>query len=112
VRVAGVLRGLVTPREIPRFIRTNDVSLDAMTPQLLTLELEQRVPGGRVPVFFSPGRYDHHTGSAIAARYFESLHAPYKRLIWFEHSAHNPPFEEPVRFDETLTRVLVDIDIE
>ena len=112
VVVAGVLRGLVTPWEIPRLIHANNVSLDAMTPELLTLDLSQTVPSVRVPVFFFLGRYDHHIGSAIAARYFESLQAPYKRLIWFEHSAHNVPFEEPARFDDTVTRELGDIGIE
>ncbi len=112
VLVAGVLHGLVTPWELPRFIHANEVSLDAMTPELLTLDLAQRVPRVKVPVIFFLGRYDHHIGSAIAASYFESLHPPHKRLIWFEHSAHNPPFEEPARFDETVTRVLGDIDIE
>jgi len=112
VLVAGVLRGLVTPWEIPRLIHANDVSLDAMTPELLTLDLRQTVPSVRVPVFFFLGRYDHHIGSAIAARYFESLQAAYKRLIWFEHSAHNVPFEEPARFDDTVTRELGEIGIE
>jgi len=90
----------------------NDVWLEAMTPELLTLDLRQAVPSVRVPVFFFLGRYDHRIGSAIAARYFESLEAPYKRLIWFEHSAYNVPFEEPARFDDTVTRELGDIGIE
>lgn len=30
------------------------------------------------------------------------MHAPSKKLIWFERSAHNVPFEEPERFDATL----------
>jgi len=112
VLVVGVLRELVTPWEIPRLIHANDVSLDAMTPELLALDLRQAVPSVRVPVLFFLGRYDHHIGSAIAARYFESLEAPCKRLIWFEHSAHNVPFEEPARFDDTVTRELGDIGIE
>jgi proline iminopeptidase len=111
VLAASVLRGLVTPWEIPRFIHANDVSLDAMTPALLTLDLARTVPSLQVPVFFFLGRYDHHVGSAIAARYFDVLHAPYRRLVWFDHSAHNPPFEEPARFDATVTRTLQGIGV-
>ncbi|QEA39636.1 alpha/beta hydrolase [Pistricoccus aurantiacus] len=110
VLVTGVLRGLVTPWEISRFIRANQVSLKAMTPELLTLDLTRSVPRIEVPVFFLLGRYDHHAGSAIAARYFKALEAPEKRLIWFGHSAHNPPFEEPRRFDKTLERLARTLD--
>jgi pimeloyl-ACP methyl ester carboxylesterase len=35
-------------------------------------------------------------------RRFAKIHAPYRRLIWFEHSAHNPPFEEPEKFNTVL----------
>jgi proline iminopeptidase len=39
------------------------------------------------------------SGQAVsAAAYFETIDAPAKRLIWFEHSAHNPPFAEPDAF--------------
>ncbi|MGC3873957.1 alpha/beta hydrolase [Halomonas sp. GXIMD04776] len=110
VLVAGVFRRLVTPWEIPRFLRANRVSLDAMTPELLTLDLTRSVPRIAVPVFFLLGRYDHHAGSAIAAHYFKVLEAPEKRLIWFEHSAHNPPFEEPARLDKVIERLARTLD--
>jgi hypothetical protein len=109
--VAGVLRGLVAPWEIPRFIHANDVSLDAMTPALPSLDFARTMPSLQVPVFFFLGRYDHHVGSAIAARYFDVPHAPYRRLVWFDHSAHNPSFEEPARFGAAVTRTLQEIGV-
>lgn len=48
--------------------------------------------------------YDWHIPSVLAARYFQIIDAPCKRLIWFEQSAHNPPFEEPEKF----VRVMLD----
>jgi proline iminopeptidase len=42
----------------------------------------------------------------LAAPYFDRIEAPQKRLIWFEQSAHNPPFEEPYAFNRTLVDVL------
>jgi proline iminopeptidase len=48
------------------------------------------------------GRYDRHVSAALAEQYFKKIKAPYKRLIWFEQSAHNPPFEEPIEFDKIL----------
>jgi hypothetical protein len=30
------------------------------------------------------------------------LSAPSKRLLWFEESAHEPPFEEPAKFNAAM----------
>ena len=43
--------------------------------------------------------------------YFEILRAPVKRLIWFENSAHNVPFEEPELFNQTVVSALQSIGI-
>jgi len=40
--------------------------------------------------------------AVLAKKYFHALSAPHKELIWFEQSAHNPPFEEPEKFDRVL----------
>jgi proline iminopeptidase len=111
VMVEGVARGLVTPWEIPRFIRGNNISLDAMNDELLALDLSRSVPSVQVPVFFFLGRYDRHAEAALAAAYFEALRAPVKKLIWFENSAHNIPFEEPDRFDAEVVGALQSIGI-
>ena len=54
VMTSGILRGLVTPWEIPRFIRGNNVSLEAMHDELLELDLSHSVTrrrrsGGLLP---------------------------------------------------------------
>ena len=102
----GVLGGLVTPGEIPRMIRANEVSLAAMHDELQTLDLRESVPSLAVPVVFMLGRHDRHVDARIAAAWYETLRAPSKRLIWFERSAHNVPFEEPERFNEEVVAVL------
>lgn len=71
-------------------------------PQLAGVDLEAQVPRLEVPVWFLLGREDYVTPSEIAARYFEKLEAPSKTLLWFEHSGHSPPFEEPDRFNAIL----------
>jgi len=71
-------------------------------PQLAGLNLEAQVPRLEVPVWFLLGREDHVTPSEIAVRYFDKLEAPRKTLLWFEHSGHSPPFEEPGRFNAIL----------
>jgi ubiquinone/menaquinone biosynthesis C-methylase UbiE len=44
----------------------------------------------------------------VKAEYLDQLKARLKRkqLIWFEHSAHNIPFEEPEVFNETVVSVI------
>jgi pimeloyl-ACP methyl ester carboxylesterase len=104
--VSGILGGLVTPWEIPRLIRGNDVSLAAMHAELQELDLARSVPAVDVPVVFLLGRHDRHVDARLAAAYLEALAAPSKRLVWFERSAHNVPFEEPERFGETVVSEL------
>jgi pimeloyl-ACP methyl ester carboxylesterase len=58
-----------------------------------------------VPVFFFLGRWDFNTPSQLAAEYLDRLDAPLKGLVWFEHSAHFPFFEEPDRFHKEMVRV-------
>jgi pimeloyl-ACP methyl ester carboxylesterase len=55
-----------------------------------------------VPVFFLLGRHDWQMPASVAAAYFDTVEAPCKRLVWFEDSAHYPPFEEPQKFERVL----------
>ena len=55
-----------------------------------------------VPVFFFLGRHDRLMPASLAAAYFDTIDAPCKRLVWFEHSAHYLPFEEPEKFERVL----------
>jgi pimeloyl-ACP methyl ester carboxylesterase len=102
----GTVFGYAAPWEIPRFIRANEISLEAMNRELLALDLTRSVPRVDVPVFFFLGRHDRQVDSRLAAAYFEALEAPRKQLVWFEHSAHNPPFEEAEAFNAAIIRAL------
>jgi len=104
--VRGTLYGYAAPWEVPAFIRANRVSLEAMNAELLALDLTRSVTRVDVPVFFFLGRYDRQVDSRLAAAYFEQLEAPRKALVWFEHSAHNVPFEEPDAFCAAVVTAL------
>ena len=60
--------------------------------------LAENVHSAAIPIFFFLGRHDYNEPSALAAEYLDSLKCPYKRLVWFEHSAHFPFYEEPEKF--------------
>lgn len=102
VIMKAMATGLVTPWELISIHRGIHATVDTMLPELLRLDLEQAVPRVEIPVAFILGRYDKQVDSTIAARYFDTLQAPRKNLIWFDESAHNIPFEEPETFNRTI----------
>ncbi|MEP7380570.1 MAG: alpha/beta hydrolase [Gemmatimonadota bacterium] len=70
---------------------------------LFTVDLRQ-YQRFAVPIIVLQGRYDLYTPYAIARGWVATLHAPTKRFVTFERSAHYPMLEEPGRFLMTLVR--------
>jgi proline iminopeptidase len=48
-----------------------------------------------LPVFIFQGRHDRGTSAALAGKWFSTVKAPVKKLVWFEDSAHMVYEEEP-----------------
>lgn len=48
-----------------------------------------------IPVVMFMGRHDYTTPSEPTAAWLARVQAPYKQAVWFEHSAHMMPWEEP-----------------
>ena len=88
--------------DLVKFGRGNAFSLKHLHEEGSKFDFPARVDALEVPVFFLLGRHDWNTPSVLAADYFEQIEAPRKELVWFEGSAHNPPFEEPERFNRVL----------
>ncbi|AGC77938.1 pimeloyl-ACP methyl ester carboxylesterase [Nonlabens dokdonensis] len=59
-----------------------------------------------IPVFFMAGRHDWNLPGVVAERYLKSLKAPQKEYIWFEQSGHEPPEEEPDKFNKTIIKIV------
>lgn len=59
-----------------------------------------------IPVIFMAGRHDWNLPGVVAERYLKSLKAPQKEYIWFEQSGHEPPEEEPDRFNKTIIEIV------
>ena len=87
-------------------LRGMQFSQNTMWAEVSLLDLTSAVPALPMPVFFVLGRHDHVIAAETSAAYFEILKAPSKRLIWFEESAHEPPFEEPSKFNRTMVEVV------
>jgi len=70
------------------------------------LELTTQLPKLDVPLFILQGDEDLTTRPEITKAYFESVRAPQKELIWFEHTGHNLPGAAPTQMQEHILSVL------
>jgi len=89
--------------DLPNILRGTLFSTYAMWAEVSALNLTKAAPLLQMPVFFFLGRHDHLVAPETSVAYFNMLSAPSKRLIWFEESAHEPPFEEPAKFNLAMT---------
>jgi murein DD-endopeptidase MepM/ murein hydrolase activator NlpD len=57
-----------------------------------------------LPVYFFVGKYDHITTykNNVIEAYYQKIDAPFKRIIYFNQSAHYPNIEEPKKFQKEL----------
>lgn len=86
-------------------------SLKLLWPELLDVDLFTSAPEFAIPVFFMEGRHDREVPSEVAARYFDSISAPSKELIWFEESAHMPNSEERERFNQIMLEKVLPVAV-
>jgi pimeloyl-ACP methyl ester carboxylesterase len=91
-----------SPAAALRTVRGVTASQAALLPLLASTDLVTTVPRLDVPIILVQGRLDQVTPAAAAQRYYDALAAPSKQLVWFEHSAHTPQYDEPARFRDVL----------
>ena len=63
-----------------------------------------------IPILVFDGRLDMNTPAELVEDWFSKIEAPYKELIWFENSGHNPMSDEPVKFKTLLREKLSQFD--
>ena len=82
------------------------LSLSTLEDEQNAVKLIRDVPEMKVPVYFCCGRRDYNTPFELVMEYADKLKAPQKRVVWFEHSAHLPNFEQPEQFAEFCKSLL------
>jgi pimeloyl-ACP methyl ester carboxylesterase len=90
------------------FFKGNKRSLEMMWKELTKIDFSNMLDF-EIPIFFCAGRMDYNTPSVLVEEYFQRITAPKKELVWFEHSAHCPPFEEYEKFNDLLCRIKNDL---
>jgi len=90
-------------RDLSLVFEAADYSVGKLLGQILTLD-ESKVERLDCPLILLLGRHDHNVSASLAAAWFQQVHAPSKRLVWFEHSAHEVMIEEPGKTLVSLVR--------
>jgi pimeloyl-ACP methyl ester carboxylesterase len=91
--------------DVIRTVRGISASRAALLPELATTDLVRTMPRLDVPIVMAQGRLDRVAPGDAAQRFYDSLTAPSKQLVWFECSAHTPHHEEPAKFRDLLMSV-------
>lgn len=78
------------------------VCLTQMWPTIVHYDFIRDCGPFAMPYYIFQGRLDQNTPSSLIQAYYDSIEAPDKELIWFEHSAHGPLGEEPEKFKALL----------
>lgn len=72
----------------------NLFTLGRILPEFLEVDFTH-IRSLKIPVLMFMGRHDYTTPSVPTERWLQQLKAPFKRGVWFEHSSHMIPWEEP-----------------
>lgn len=70
------------------------------------INLFERSPELRCPVYFFVGQKDRQASSTISEAYFRLVRAEKKELIWFTNSGHSLNLTEPIKFQESIVGLL------
>ena len=100
---------LLSPEYSPSQVKDIDkgsmLTLGRVLPEFLEVDFSnvKRFP---IPVVMFLGRHDYTTPAAPTVGWMEKVNAPYKRIVWFERSAHMVPWEEPGKTLVSLIEVV------
>jgi pimeloyl-ACP methyl ester carboxylesterase len=119
-RFVGIVRGMSLWRftritlggpeasifDLPNILRSQLITPKVMWQELIGVNLIKTAPALQMPIFFFLGRHDHVVVPKTSAAYFDILSAPSKTLVWFEESGHEPPAEEPAKFNSLMVELV------
>ncbi|QOR67964.1 alpha/beta hydrolase [Cytobacillus suaedae] len=88
------------------FVKGSLFSVKHLHQELLQVDLGKLVTKVDIPIYFFIGKHDYACPFELSEQYFDILQAPSKELLYFEHSAHMPHYEETERYYDLLLYVL------
>lgn len=78
------------------------VCLSRMWPTIVHYDFIRDCGPFQMPYYIFQGRLDRNTPASLVQGFYDSIIAPDKDLVWFEHSAHGPMGEEPEKFKKLM----------
>jgi pimeloyl-ACP methyl ester carboxylesterase len=99
--------GEYSPADILGIFRGYKLVLSTMWPILTDYDFPTQCSTFRMPFYIFHGRLDQNTPAELVQGFYDLVSAPDKDLVWFEHSAHSPLAEEPVKFKSLLREKLL-----
>jgi len=91
--------------DVIRTVRGVTITQAALLPELAGTDLVHTMPRLDIPIVMAQGRLDQVAPAEPAQRFYDTLTAPGKQLVWFEKSAHTPQYDEPAKFRDLLMTV-------
>lgn len=88
--------------DVIRSVRGVRAAQAALLPELAATDLVHTMPRIGVPIVLVQGRLDQVAPGEATQRFYGSVEASHKELVWFDRSAHTPHLEEPDRFRDVL----------
>jgi proline iminopeptidase len=85
-----------TEADVAAIDKGSRLSLGPLLPDFINFDYS-KVLEWHCPIVIFAGRHDFTTPSSVVADWFARIHAPKKKFIWFENSAHMIMVEEPGR---------------
>lgn len=100
---SAIIAPLITVREytLTEKLRYFPVLIDSagyMLPNLLSINLFNKVPEISIPIYMLHGKHDQQVNYSLTKEYFKHLKAPKKKFFTFEYSAHGVIMEEPEKY--------------
>lgn len=89
-----------------KFIAGCTLSLENLWPEVMDINLYEKVDSLKVPAYFFLGRNDYQAPSIIADMYIKCLKADIKEIVWFEESAHFCHIEEEEKFALEMQNII------
>lgn len=83
-----------SPAQVNDIDKGSLLTLGRVLPEFLEVDFS-KVDRFPIPVVMFLGRHDYTTPAEPTVKWMNKVRAPYKKVVWFEHSAHMVPWEEP-----------------
>jgi pimeloyl-ACP methyl ester carboxylesterase len=99
-------RSEVNWRDLVAFQGSAPYSEQLLLTEFSHFVIDDRLHTYAVPIFLLSGRFDRQSEASVARGFYEKVAAPRKEFVWFENSAHNPPFEEPMAFTQWISATI------